>query len=119
MVQSALGLSVGSPTSQVNGAVTVCTYSGTGSTPATVIVRFETGMTQAGFATAKAGFGQHGEPTTDVNGLGDAAYSSTLGAAQFQQNTIVVLKGSTELLISAPATLAQVEALANQILPSI
>jgi hypothetical protein len=76
-------------------------------------------MTMASFTSAKAAFAAHQEPTVDVPGLGDAAYSSTLGTAQFQQNTIVALQGSTELLISAPASLAQVEALAHQVLPSI
>ncbi|MHB8680979.1 MAG: hypothetical protein ACYDA2_02645 [Acidimicrobiales bacterium] len=117
-VNAALGTNVGSPSAQPNGSVTVCTY--TSSSPiATVIVRFQTGMSMSDFATARAQFDQHGETTTSVSGLGDAAYSSSAGTGQYQQNTIVVLKGSTELLITAPASLDQVEALARQVLPSI
>ena len=118
-VGAALGLPLQAPSVQDNGTVTVCTYAGTGTVPATVIVRFQTGMDEAAFAAGRAGFDQHQEPTTEVTGLGDAAYSSTLGTGQFQQNTIVVRKGSTELLVSAPAPLPQVEVLARRLLPAI
>jgi len=118
-VQRALGLNVNPPTPVVSGPVTVCTYTGTSSTPSTVIVRFATDSSTATYEAAKAQFAAHQEPTVDVAGLGKAAYSSTLNAAGLDQNTIVVLKGSTELLISAPAPLAQVEALARQVLPSL
>lgn len=115
-VNSALGVNVGDPTSAVNGSVTTCTYNGT---PGQVIVRFETGETPATFQAGKAGFAHNGEPTTDVSGLGDAAYSSSVGSGQFQTNTIVVLKGSLELLVTAPVMQEDVNALARQILLSI
>jgi len=105
--------------SQVTGPVTVCTYAGAGTSPSTVLIRFATGSTAASFAAGKAAFAGHQEPTTDVAGLGKAAYSSTLASGSLMQNTVVVLRGSTELLISAPAPLSQVEALARQVLPSL
>ena len=118
-VQRTLGLAVGAPVSQVTGPVTVCTYTGAGTAPSTVLVRFATGSTAGSFAAAKAAFAGHQEPTSDVAGLGKAAYSSTLSTGGLVQNTIVVLQGSTELLISAPAPLSQVETLARQVLPSL
>ena len=117
-VNTALGTNVGNPSVQPNGAVTVCTY--TSQSPiATVIVRFETGMTQSSFTTARSQFDQHGEPTSTVSGIGDAASSSSTGTGQYQSNTIVVLKGSTELLVTAPASLSQVESLAQEILAKL
>ncbi len=115
-VNSALGVNVGSPASTVNGSVTVCTYSGT---PGQVIIRFQTGEDAATFAAGKAGFTTNGETTTDVSGLGQAAYSSTVGSGQFQTNTIVVLDGNLELLVTAPVSQEDVNALARQILLSI
>lgn len=115
-VNSALGVNVGSPTSVVNGPVTTCTYNGT---PGQVIIRFQTGENASTFAAGKAGFAKNGETTTDVSGLGDAAYSSSVGSGQFQTNTIVVLEGSIELLVTAPVTQEDVNALARQILLSI
>ncbi|HZU80985.1 MAG TPA: hypothetical protein VE991_13790 [Acidimicrobiales bacterium] len=117
-VNSALGTTVGDPSSTVNGPVTVCTYKST-SPVATVIVRFQTGMTQSSFTSDRSQFDQHGEPTQSVSGIGDAAYSSSIGSGQYTNNTLVVLKGSTELLVTAPASLAQVQALAQQILPKL
>ncbi|MGD0321373.1 MAG: hypothetical protein ABSC00_07210 [Acidimicrobiales bacterium] len=115
-VGQALGLHLQSPSSQVTGTVTVCTYSGS---PGPVTIRFQSGESSSTFEAAEQSFQQHGEPTTDVPGLGDAAYSSTVGSGQFQDNTIVVLKGSVELLITAPVVLDDINALARQILPSI
>jgi hypothetical protein len=115
-VNDALGFNVQSPSSQVNGPVTVCTYNGS---PGSVIVRFQTGEDASTFAADKQRSQQNGELTTDVPGLADAAYSSQVGSGRSQSNTLVVLKGSTELLITASATFDDINALARQILPSI
>lgn len=115
-VNASLGLNVASPSSQVNGPVTVCTYGGT---PGPVIVRFETGESSSSFETAKQSFEQNGEATSDVSGLGDAAYSSTAGSGESETNTIVVLKGSVEVLVTAPVSLDDVSALARQMLLSL
>jgi len=100
----------------MNGSVTVCTYSGT---PGPVIVRFQSGEDPSTFAAGKQSFAQNGETTDDVAGIGDGAYSSTSGSGQAQTNTLVVLKGTIELLVTAPVTLDDVSALVRQILPSI
>jgi hypothetical protein len=117
-VATALGVQAIGPTSQVNGAVTVCLYASS-TNPRNVTIRYQTGMSATDFATARAAFSQHGEPTQPVTGFGAKAYSSTIGSGQYVTNTLVVLKNSTEVQISAPASLARVDALANQILTKI
>ena len=112
-VKSALGITVRSPSVTKNGPVTVCLFT---STPP-LLVRFETNETASLFAFGRKSFGQHGEPTKTVNGLGTQAYSSTLAGGK--SNTIVVLKNKTELLITANEPLAKLEALAKLILPSM
>ena len=112
-VKSALGITVGSPLVTRNATVTVCLFSGT----PPLLVRFETNETASLFAVGRKSFGQHGEPTKTVNGLGTKAYSSTLAGGK--SNTIVVLKNKTELLITANEPLAKLEALAKLILPSL
>ncbi|MGA2037458.1 MAG: hypothetical protein ABSH04_07750 [Acidimicrobiales bacterium] len=102
---------------QVNGPLTVCTYDG--SSPGPVFIRFETGENASTFAAGKQQFEQTGGRITDLPGLGDAAYSSTQGSGESQSNTIAVLKGGIELLVTAPVSLDDVDALARQILPSI
>jgi hypothetical protein len=116
-VNEALGLNMQNPSSQVNGPLTVCTYDG--SSPGPVFIRFETGENASTFAAGKQQFEQTGGRITDLPGLGDAAYSSTQGSGESQSNTIAVLKGGIELLVTAPVSLDDVDALARQILPSI
>jgi hypothetical protein len=111
-VKSALGLTVASPSVTKNGPVTVCLFAS--SRP--LLVRFETNETASLFAFGRTSFGQHGEPTKTVNGLGTQAYSSSIGTTS---NTIVVLKNKTELLITANEPLAKLEALATLILPAL
>ena len=111
-VKSALGITVASPSATKNGPVTVCLFA---STPE-LLVRFETNETASLFAVGRKSFGQHGEPTKTVNGLGTEAYSSSTGSTS---NTIVVLKNKTELLITANEPLAKLVALAKLILPSL
>jgi hypothetical protein len=118
-INSALGISVGPPEVTNNDPVTVCTYKksdGIGQ----VLVRFETGLDEAGWETSKAGFTQHGEAIQDLPGLGDKAFTSTIGSGQFVTNTVVTQKGTTNLLITASgASLAQIETLARQVLASL
>jgi hypothetical protein len=110
-VKSALGITVGAPLVTRNGPVTVCQFE----SKVALLVRFETSETAALFAAGRKSFAQHGAPTKPVSRLGTSAYSSSFGGA----NTIVVLKGKTELLITSTDSLAQVEALAKLILPSL
>jgi hypothetical protein len=113
-VNAALGTTLTTPKSKVNGSVTVCTYSSS-SNPQSALIRNQTGMTAALRSASRAGFDQHGEPTVTVSGLGDSAFSSTIGSASFTENTVVVEKGTRELLVTANAPLSQVQALAAQL----
>jgi hypothetical protein len=120
LVGSALGIPVGMPAPDTNGPVTVCTYMAT-SGGGQVIVRFQTGMTPSSFASNEAQFTANGETTTPVSGLGDEAYSSTTGggAGTPEVNTLVVLKGSTEVLVTAPTAPGAVRSLVEQLLPDL
>lgn len=108
-VKSALGITVASPTVTKNRTVTVCQFrSKTG-----LLVRFQTDESASLFAVGRKSFEKHGEPTKTVNGLGTKAYSASVGGF----TTIVVLKDSTELLITANVPRAKIVALAKLILP--
>jgi hypothetical protein len=110
-VKSALGITVASPSVTKNRTVTVCQFR----TESGLLVRFETKESASSFALGRKSFEKHGEKTKTVNGLGTKAYSSSAGGF----TTIVVLKNSTELLITAKVTLAKDAALARLILPSL
>lgn len=110
-IKAALGVTVTAPSVTKNGPVTVCQFM----TTSGLLVRFETNETAALFAAGRKSFAQHGEPTKTVPGIGTKAYSSSFGSS----NTIVVLKGKIELLITSSVSLAKVVALAKLILPSL
>jgi hypothetical protein len=112
-IKAAVGVTVRSPVVTKNGPVTVCDF--LSATP--LLVRFETRENATLFAVGRKGFSQHGEPTKTVGGLGNAAYSSSLAGGK--ANTIVILKGSTELLITGPEPLPKLETLAKLILPAL
>ena len=117
-VNAALGTSVGAPTTQTNGSVTVCTYKSISPIQA-VIVRVDTGSTADAFAVGQAQSKAAGETVTPVTGVGDAAYSLTLSGGGFTTNSFVVRKGANEVLVSGPGTPAQVQAYATQLLDSL
>lgn len=110
-VKSALGITVASPSATKNRTVTVCQFR----SKSGLLVRFQTNESASLFAVGRKSFEKHGEPTKTVNGLGAKAYSSSAGGF----TTIVVLKNSTELLITANVSLARIVALAKLILPSL
>jgi hypothetical protein len=110
-VRSALGVSVGSPMVTKNKTVTICQFS----TGSGLMVRFETSETAPLFAFGKKSFAQHGAPTKAVSGIGSKAYSASVSGT----NTLVVLKGTTELLVLGHVPLGKLEALAKLLLPSL
>jgi hypothetical protein len=113
-VAAILGVHAKAPTAEPNGSVMVCLYP-SNSNPRNTTIRYQTGMTAKDFADARAQFDANGEKTTTVKGVGNKAYSSSIGKV----NTLVVLKGKNEVLISAPAPLSKIETLAQQILPRL
>jgi hypothetical protein len=113
-VGSALGFTgLQDPTSNSLGTVSECMYA---ASSGSVLIRYETQMTMADFETGEQGFAMNGVAAAPVTGVGDAAYSSSLGSGSEAINTLVVLRNTTEVEISAPATLADLEALAAQII---
>jgi hypothetical protein len=118
LIKSALGLAVPAPQATPNGSVLVCTYGQVGQGKQ-VIVRFQTGESMPAFAAARKQFDAHGEPTKTFAGLGLPAYSSVLGSGVYVNSTVVALKGSTELLVTAPAPLAKVAVLVKKALAAL
>jgi hypothetical protein len=114
-IKKALGITVGTTKVTTVGSSTTCTY-----THSTMTVKISAGFSSASFTTDRKSFDSHGEPTKTVSGLGSSAFSSTIGSGSYATNTVVVLKGSTELLITATqVNLAKVEGLAKTVLSAI
>ena len=110
-VNAALGTSVGTPTVETNGSVTVCTYNST-SPIQSVIIRVDTASSAATVAAEKTQSAAQGEAVTSVPGVGDDAYSLSISGGGFTTNSFLVRKGTTEAQVNGPGTPAQVEAYA-------
>jgi hypothetical protein len=116
-VNDALGLNLQGASSQVTGATTLCTYAG--GSPGPVTISFQTGENTSTFAAGKSAVEQTGETATDVPDLGDAAYSYAKGSGESEQSSLAVLKGSIEIVVTAPVQIDDVDALARQVLTSV
>jgi hypothetical protein len=117
VVNGALGTSVGDPVQSGEGTVIVCTYTDTKSN-LPVTVRFQKESSSKTFKTGRDAMDASGQTTTDLADAGDEAYSSSFKAGGIvpELNTVVVRKGSTEVLITAVAPIEKERDLANTLL---
>jgi hypothetical protein len=119
MVNTALGTHVGDPEQQLLTNVAVCTYKPAPGTIGTVIIRMETDTTRTAFDQARHASDANGIPTADLSGFEDAAYTSTISALSVTTNTVVALKGTTEVLVSSGASFDAEKALEQQIFAAL
>jgi hypothetical protein len=110
-VNTALGTSVGAPTSESGGSATSCTYSST-SPIQTVIVRVDPASSAGTFAAEQAQVAAQGQAVTPVSGVGDGAYATSLSGGGFTTNTFAVRRGTLEVQVNGPGTPAQTQAFA-------
>ncbi len=106
---------VGPPLAETKGPVTVCNFFSTAPL-VSVLVRFEVGESAAQFAATRKQFEQRHDHTVTQPGFGQMAYSVVLGSGKTLTSTIVVLTGSTELLVTGTGALSRAETLARDTL---
>jgi hypothetical protein len=114
LVGSTLGVRVGEPRENDNDPVTICTYPAAAD-PAGVVVRFRSGADPDSFAAGKLGFSANGQPTRDVSGFADEAYTTSRGAT----TTLVARKGEVEILVTAKAPISHEKALAQKLFDAV
>ena len=117
-VSEVYGRGFGPPQGRSTASVTVCGYLNPAN-GVSVLVRIEVDTTQQAFSAERAQFDRHKEHTVTQHGIGAAAYSVVLGTGRVQTSTIVVLEGSTELLVTGTGALAKAVALARKVLPVV
>ena len=109
VVKSTLGFSVSEPQESFDETEIECTYRAIGTSNA-LVVKFRTGQDAASFARTRHDSDSTGKPTTDVTGVGDQAYASSDEFGDMVSNTLVARKGSTQLLVTAPAPVDKLKA---------
>jgi hypothetical protein len=114
-VKQTMGSTVTTPTAQVDGSVTTCTYKAADRSRS-VIIAYDTAATAASFAQDRSLIKSRQGPTTTVSGLGNQAYSSSAKSGQETVNTVVTLQGSLQTIVTGTSPLAQVKSMAEEIL---
>ncbi len=113
-IKKYLGLTVQEPREALNPPVTVCSYftSNAGS----MIVRFEVDSSAEDFLIAREGFDASGQDTEDLKGVGDDAFTTSIGAGTIVANSVIAIKGSTEVLVTSSASLKKTAKLVKKLL---
>jgi hypothetical protein len=117
VVKSTLGLTVSEPSQSFDDTETLCTYTSTaGINP---IVTFRTGQDAASFARARREAEATGDPTREVDGVGDEAYVTAEEFGNQVSNTLVVRRGAVILSVTAAVSVDAEKAFAAKVLSSI
>lgn len=110
LLKQTLNLDVSAPTQTGAGTFVECTYLG-GVGGQTVTIRVETQQDHASFADRRRASDADGQPTSDVTGVGDEAYQSSVEFGDIITNTLVARKGTVEVRVIAVATIDAEKAL--------
>jgi hypothetical protein len=113
LVATALSESMYAPTTLTRGATTECAYLAESVANATVIIRYDTDTTASAFATARAAFEGHGLKLGPITGLGDQGYYFTEQTGNTTVSTVVLLKGSLQLLVTGTAAVNPIGSIAR------
>ena len=117
VVKSTLGLTVSEPSQSFDNTETLCTYTSVaGNNP---VVTFRSGQDAASFARARHEADATGDPTRDVDGVGQEAYVTAVEFGDQVSNTLVVRQGSVILSITAAVSVDAEKAFAIKVLASI
>lgn len=114
-VGSALGFEVTPAQEADQPPVSVCTYplkSGQG----VVVLRFQTEVDSARFGEIRRGFTG---ATSDLAGYHDEAFTATTGSGDGALTSLAARRGSTAIVVTAPATLDQEKALLDAVFSTV
>ena len=115
-VNAALGTSVSDPTKDTAGNAVVCNFPKNGN-PMVVIVRFETNSTLDEMQIVRKQGDAAGVKSTDVAGLGDAAYSSEIDTPGIPSvATVVAQRGGLNVHVTAPVSVDVIKAFVAQLI---
>jgi hypothetical protein len=101
------------PTTLTRGTTTECAYRGIHSTDAAVIIRYDTDASASNFVKYRTTFERRGLKLGPISGLGDQAYYFADQAGRTTIITVVLLKGSLQMLVTGTATLDQIGSIAR------
>ena len=101
------------PTTLTRGTTTECAYRGIHSTDAAVIIRYDTDASASNFVKYRTTFERRGLKLGPISGLGDQAYYFAAQAGHATVTTVVLLKGSLQVLVTGTAALDPIGSIAR------
>jgi len=101
------------PETLIHHSTTECVYRSKQGTGTAVLIRFDTDSSNSSFVKSKETFERRGQKLGTITGLGDQAYYFSVQAGQVSVTTVVLVKGSLQLLITGSATLDQIGSIAR------
>ncbi|MGO8862369.1 MAG: hypothetical protein ACLQRH_16625 [Acidimicrobiales bacterium] len=113
VIATALSESMTLPTTLAHGSTTECVYKAKEGTGAAILIRYDTDSSNSTFAKSKETFERRGLKVGPITGLGDQAYYFSAQTGQVSVTTVVLVKGSLQLLTTGSATLDQIGSIAR------
>jgi hypothetical protein len=113
LVATALNESMYAPTALTRGTTTECAYRAESVADATVIIRYDTHTTASEFVKYRTTFERRGLKLGPVTDLGDQGYYFTQQVGEMTVSTVVLLKGSLQLLVTGTAALNPIGSIAR------
>lgn len=102
------------PVAVIRKSETQCEYRSKQATSTAVFIRFDTGASNASFAKSRLAFEHRGLKLGPINGLGDEAYYFSLDAGHsLTVTTVVVLKGTLQILTTGTGAVDQIGAISR------
>ena len=118
LVQEKLGLTaIKGPFSNMKAGGLVCEYNKADGPPA-LTLQMNSAATAESFARTRDGFTKNRAPVAPITGLGDEAFSSTFTFTT-TSHTLVVRKGTTEVLMTSNASAEAIRALMDSVIAGI
>lgn len=102
------------PATVIHGSSTQCEYRSKYASASAVLLRFDTDASEKVFANSKKAFQRSGLKLPPIEGLGDNAYYFSLSSGHVTTvTTVVVIKGSVQILTTGTGTVDQIGAIAR------
>jgi hypothetical protein len=101
------------PTTLTRGSTTQCGYRAEHVADDAVIIRYDTRTSASRFAKYRTSFERRGLKLGPITGLGDQAYYFADQAGHTTVTTVVLLKGSLQVLVTGTAALDPIGSIAR------
>ena len=101
------------PRTLTRGPTTECAYIAVRATNAAVIIRYDTDTSASRFVDYRTSFERRGLKLGPITGLGDQAYYFADQAGHTTVTTVVLLKGSLQVLVTGTAALDPIGSIAR------